>query len=141
MSRWMARSQARQRFFTSAPGERVGLPGAPPLALRFSGTSGTASSARSAIPLLLPGVGVVVIPAGLPEAGLVVLHEPEAGDPLRALPEVEIGDEAAHGRAVLELERLAVEPVRDERVVGERLLEGDVRGEAVRGLEDDVAGL
>src|SRR5262244_3438085 len=117
MSRWMARSQARQRFLTRAASERRGspsrvalpCPGAADLSFRFSGASGTASSARSAIPLLLPGVGVVVIAADLPEAGFVVLHEAQAGDPLGALPEVEIGHEATHGRAVLELERLTVE--------------------------------
>src|SRR5262245_3506341 len=120
MSRCTARSQARQRFLTSCPRLLFWFFWVGGVGLRFSGT---VSSARSAIPLFLPGVGVVVISADLPEARLVVLDELDAGDPLRALPEVQIGNEAAHRRAVLELERLAVEPVRDERVVGERLLE------------------
>src|ERR1043165_980037 len=111
MSRWTARSQARQRFFTTA--------------------------ATSAIALLFPRVGVVVVAARLPEAGLVVAHELEAGDPLRALPEVEVGHEAAHRRAVLERERLLVQAVRHERVLARRLGERHVRHEAVPRLEDD----
>src|SRR5689334_6658181 len=103
MSRWIARSHARQRFLI------VGhmLPSRAP-------------AATSGIALFLPRVGVVVIAANFPVAGRVVLDELDAGVPLRALPEVEIGNEPTHGRAVVERERLAVEAIRDERVVGRR---------------------
>src|SRR5574337_217222 len=87
---------------------------------------------QSGIPLFLPRIGVVVVAALLPVAGLVVLDEADAGQPLRALPEVAIGDEAAHRRAVIDRQRLAVEAVRDERLIAHRDLERDVRREAVR---------
>src|SRR5512140_1328317 len=97
MSRWIARSQARQRFLMVAPalapeGRAGGCAG---------GAGSTTASATSGITLFLPRIGVVAVAAGLPEAGLVGLDEPHAGDPLRALPEVEVGHEAAHRRAVL----------------------------------------
>src|SRR5678815_5970804 len=105
MSRWIARSHARQRFRIIAvtPWFVVGFVG---LVERC-----TVASATSGIALFLPRIGVVVVPADLPVAGLVDLDELDAGDPLRALPEVEIGDQAAHRRAVLQRERLAVEAI------------------------------
>src|SRR5256885_1244154 len=120
MSRWIARSHARQRLRIS--------PTRPP---RRARPGATAASAISGIPLLFPGVRVVVVAAGLPVAGFVVLHEPDAGDPLGALPEVEVGDEASDRRAVLDRERLAVEPPGHHRRIGGGFLERRVGGVAV----------
>src|SRR5687767_13339006 len=90
--------------------------------------------AGSAIPLFLPRVSVVVVAANFPVAGLVVFDELDAGDPLGALPEIEVGNEATDRGAVCEREGFAVEAVRDERVVRGRFLERHVCGEAVPGL-------
>src|SRR5688572_9913094 len=90
-SRWIARSQPRQRFLIVCPRDAVAV------AFAVAGSA-------SAIPLLFPRVRVIVVAAGLPVAGRVVLHEAHAGEPLRALPEVEVGDQAADGRAVLQRE-------------------------------------
>src|SRR3954469_6520026 len=110
----MARSHARHRFLI--------------LDLASLGSELAWSPlSSSTIPLLFPRVGMVVVAAGLPEAGLVVLDEPHAGEPLRALPEVEVRNQAADRSAVIERERLAVDPVGDHRVVGGRFLQRDVR--------------
>jgi hypothetical protein len=41
------------------------------------------------VPLFEPGIAVVVIPAGLPKAGLVVIEQPLPGNPFGALPEIQ----------------------------------------------------
>src|SRR4051794_5409631 len=78
------------------------------------GASGTPAPSTSAcsvtlIPLLPPRVAQVVVAVLLPEAGLVAGHQRELGDPLRALPEVEVRDEQPDRAAVLDGQRLAVE--------------------------------
>ena len=83
---------------------------------------------------------MVVVAAGLPVAGHVALGEADAGEPLGALPEVEVGDDGADGGAVLDREGGVVELVGDHGVAGHGVGEGDVGGVAVGGLEDDVAG-
>src|ERR671916_1131719 len=60
------------------------------------------------VALFAPGVGVVVVAQRFQEAGLVLVHEPEAAHPLRAVPEVEVGDEQAGRAAVLGGERLVL---------------------------------
>src|SRR5215467_12360670 len=96
-SRWIARSQGRMKRWKNA------------------------ARARSAIPLLAPGIAAVVVAARLPIPRLVLRDEADAGEPLGALPEVEIGEERAHRRPVRTRDRVAVEAVRDERVRLERL--------------------
>src|SRR6201999_299483 len=77
---------------------------------RSASGPGRAAGPRSVrpIPLLLPRVAVVVVAVGLPEAGLVVVHDPQATDPLGALPEVEVGDEEPGRAAVLARQRRAL---------------------------------
>src|ERR1051326_9171673 len=103
---------------------------------RFLMSNFTARALGSAVALLFPRVRVIVIAARLPEPGYVVLDELHAGDPLRALPEVEVGHEPTYRRAVIERERLAVDAVGDQRVLGGRFAQRHVSGEAVRGFED-----
>src|SRR5262245_58208057 len=93
-SRWRLRSHRRQ-------GKRFG-----------GGRSRSGFATTSGIALLLPRVAVVVISARLPIAGLVPRGEPDARQPLRALPEVEVGHDRAHGRSVRARERPVVETVR-----------------------------
>src|SRR4051812_40216233 len=94
-------------------------------AVGVSSTRSTTSAVRQPSPrtavgasvapeaLLTPGVSVVVVAEGLPEAHLVALHDREAPYPLGALPEVEVRHEQPRRTAVLGLERAAVEVVRD----------------------------
>src|SRR4026208_397916 len=80
---------------------------------------GAAAARRpaSSAALFLPRISVVVVAVALPEAELVVVEELQTADPLRALPEIALGDEQAERIAVLRLERLAVERVREQDVV------------------------
>src|SRR3954462_9848936 len=69
------------------------------------------------VPLLFPGIGVVVVAVALPEPGPVGCGELETGQPLRALPEVEVRNNRAYGAAMLDRQRFAVRLVDDERVL------------------------
>src|SRR3954447_457344 len=88
--------------------------------------------------LFLPRVGVVVVAVPLPEAELVVVEELQAADPLAALPEVLLRDEEAERVAVLQLERLAVERVREQDIVVVQDRERDIGGVALLGVGHDV---
>src|SRR5262249_61719024 len=70
------------------------------------------------IALLVPGVAVVVVAERLPEAGLVLFQQPQAPNPLRALPEVEVRHDQAGRPPVLRLERLVGIAGGDERPAG-----------------------
>src|SRR4051794_16146208 len=78
------------------------------------------------IALLKPRISTVVIAERLPEAGLVLVGEDEAAHPLRALPEVQVGDEQACRSAVLGLEVVAVEAVDDPRAAARDVLDREV---------------
>src|SRR5687768_7675283 len=67
------------------------------------------SGSVTLVPLLAPRVTAVVVAVLLPEAGLVAGEQRQLADPLRALPEVEVRDEQAHGAAVLDGQRPPVE--------------------------------
>src|SRR4051812_1080079 len=54
--------------------------------------------------LLTPGISVVVVAEGLPEAHLVALHDLEPADPLGALPEVDVRNQQPRAPTVLGLE-------------------------------------
>jgi hypothetical protein len=83
-----------------------------------------------------------VVAALLPEARLVFGEEADALDPLGRLPRVEAGDDEADGAAVLGRDGLAVVRPREERVLGEEELDGEVRRPAVVvRLGDDEPGL
>src|ERR1044071_383057 len=111
MSRWTARNHARQRLRSAAAmppprGTRRVAAGAGSGAGREAAID--ESIAGSGIALFLPRIGVVVVAADLPVARLVIADEPHAGDPLGALPEVQVRHQAADRRAVLERQGLAV---------------------------------
>ena len=90
------------------------------------------------VALFLPRVGVVVVAVALPEAKLVVVEELEPADPLRALPEIALRDQEPERVAVLELERLAVEGVREQDVVVIEDRQRQVRRVALLRVGDDV---
>jgi hypothetical protein len=69
--------------------------------------AGAAAASIAGIALLTPGVSVDVVAEQLPEARLIVLHEPQPANPPRRLPEVEVRDQEACRAAVLWRQRLA----------------------------------
>src|SRR4051794_35013580 len=79
------------------------------------------------VPLLEPRVAEVVVAVALPEPLLVVLHERQPGDPLRALPEVEPRDEQPHRAAVFARERTSFVRPHDPRLPVPDLLQRQVR--------------
>src|SRR4051812_38377986 len=99
-----------------------------------------AATSVARVPLLLPWVAVVVVPVGLPEPGLVVQAQLDPSQPLRALPEVEMGDEQPGRPAVLGLERLAVVLVRHPRLALPYVVEREVRRVAAVAEREDVRG-
>src|SRR3954462_4465791 len=92
------------------------------------------------IALLFPWVAVVVVAVGLPEAGLVVVAQLEAADPLRALPEVQMRDQQPRRAAVLGLERLPPVLVGDPRPAAGQILERQVGRIAAVTPRGDIAG-
>jgi len=103
-ARWPASPRRQeQRLRARRLGPYLGELGGPP-----AGGTGRGRLSRP-VALLTPGVAVVVVAVGLPEARLVRVHQHEPTDPLRALPEIQVRDEQARGAAVLGLERRAVE--------------------------------
>src|SRR5581483_5500857 len=78
------------------------------------------------VAFLAPGVGVDVVPAGLPEPTDVVLGELEPAEPLRALPRVALRHDEAKREPVLRRELLAVVRPRHQHVVLHHRLEGEV---------------
>src|ERR671923_141062 len=71
------------------------------------------SSGTTPEPLPLPRIPAVVVAEPLPEAALVVVEQADAAYPLGALPQVQVRHKQARRRAVLRLERAAVEVVGD----------------------------
>src|SRR5215216_2170936 len=82
------------------------------------------------VALLAPGVAVVVVAQGLPEAGLVFGDQPQSSHPLGALPEVEVRHEQAGRTAVLGLERLAAVGVGDPGLTACAIIQRQVCGVA-----------
>src|SRR3954468_17423146 len=79
------------------------------------------------VALLSPRIAVVVVAVVLPEAGLVVLEELQSAHPLGALPEVQVRNEQARGTAVLGLEGLAIDLIRDPSATAGHVLEREIR--------------
>src|SRR2546430_17476079 len=90
------------------------------------------------VPLLFPWVAVVVVAVGLPEPGLVVQAKFDPAHPLRALPEVEMGDEQPCRSAVLRLQRLVVVLVGHPRFAVPYVVEREVRRVAAVAEREDV---
>src|SRR5215212_3451825 len=68
----------------------------------------TATASVAPVALLAPGVPVVVVAQGLPEAGDVVGGELQAPHPLGALPEVQVRHQQPRRAAVLGLQGLSI---------------------------------
>src|SRR5919106_97724 len=104
------------RVSTTSPMRQSSLPRA-----RISATS------VPPVALLAPGVAVVVVAQGLPEAGFVFGDQPQSSHPLGALPEVEVRHERGGRTAVLGLERLAAVGVTDPRLTACDIIQGHIR--------------
>src|SRR5438309_6914621 len=78
------------------------------------------------VALFLPGVGVKVIAADLPESRSVDFEELERANPLGALPEVKLRNDEAARAPVLGFEALPVVPEGEEDVVVPKVRERDV---------------
>src|SRR5215218_3931451 len=63
------------------------------------------SGSVTLVALLAPGVAAVVVAVLLPEPGAVPLPQRDSGDPLGALPEVQVRHEHPHRAAVLDRQR------------------------------------
>src|SRR5215212_5215304 len=92
------------------------------------------------VALFAPGVAVVMVTQGLPEAGFVFGDQPQSSHPLGALPEVEVRHEQAGRTAVLGFERLAAVGVSDPGLTACDLIQRQVRGVATVAESDDVLG-
>src|SRR3954466_11969815 len=89
-------------------------------------------------PLLPPRVSIHVVPQRLPEARLVAVGESEPAHPLRALPEVEVGDEQGGAPAWLGIERFVVVAERDPGLAVGHVFERQVRRIAAVAERDHV---
>src|SRR5215213_5412872 len=79
------------------------------------------------VALFEPLIATVVVAERLPEPRLVAILDPDAADPLRALPEVPRRHDETCRPAMLGGERLAVVLERDEGLVVQHVGEGQVR--------------
>src|SRR6266851_4656230 len=79
------------------------------------------------VTLLEPRVAVVVVAVAFPEPRLVVVLELQAGDPFRALPEVEVRHNHAGRPPVLERERGPLVVPDDPCLAARHVLQREVR--------------
>src|SRR5215217_4699392 len=86
----------------------------------------TATALVSPVALLAPGVAVVVVAQGLPEAGDVVGSELQSPDPLGTLPEVQVRHQQARRPAVLWLKGFAFVGVAHPSLATRDILQGQV---------------
>src|SRR5262249_12849448 len=100
---------------------------APAASRRLSRRSRPRARSVAPVPLFQPRVAEDVVAVRLPEAGAVLVSQPQAAHPLRALPEVKMGYEQPRGAAVFRLERLAAVGVRDPGFAVGDVLERQVR--------------
>jgi hypothetical protein len=91
-------------------------------------TTSPRPSSVARVPLLSPWIAVDVVAVGLPEPGLVVIHQPQTPHPLRALPEIQVRNEEPSGASVLGLERRAAIGEGDLRLPVEQVFEPEIRG-------------
>src|SRR5262245_1972656 len=95
----------------------------------------------STIALLCPRIAVVVITAHFPEAGLVLGGELQLAEPLRTLPEIELGQHKADRPTVLAADRPALPTRGEQHVVTGECLERHVGRVAVVAVLNDKARL
>src|SRR5712692_9955549 len=82
---------------------------------------------------------MVMVAAHFPESAPVVRAELERAHPLGALPAVELRHHQPQRIAMVRLKLLAVMPVREHRVLGEKLVERQVARIVAVALDEDVA--
>src|SRR5688500_12039754 len=82
------------------------------------------------VSLFAPWITAIVVAELLPETWLVTVQELESAHPLRALPEVEMGDEQAPRSTMLRRQRRAVVSESDPRLPARDVGKRQVRGVA-----------
>src|SRR3954469_10044553 len=107
MRSWMSSRSSTERWIGRRTPVTVAVRQPPRGASAAPGPRISAGSV-TLVPLLTPGVAQVVVPVLLPEPGLVARHQGQLADPLRALPEVEVGHQQPDGATVLDRQRFAV---------------------------------
>src|SRR4051794_8933318 len=108
MRLWTSSRSSTDRWIGRRTPETVAVR-QPPVGASATPAPSTAPSLVTLVPLLTPGVARVVVAVLFPEAGLVAGHQGQPGDPLGALPEVEMRHQQPDRPAVLDRQRLAVE--------------------------------
>src|ERR1700757_2791993 len=91
------------------------------------------------ITLLGPGIAAVVITAHLPIARRIFGKEFDRLYPLRTLPEIEMWHHEAHRPAMLDRQRLASPTMGEQGVVSSEILQAEVGGVAVVGMQHHEA--
>src|SRR5215471_1776516 len=94
-----------------------------------------------AVALFLPGVAAHVVAVLLPEAWAIAGHELQATHPLGALPEVQVRDEQPQRPAVLRTDRLPVARIDEHVFLAQEVVERQVGGEAMLGLDHHMRSL
>ena len=92
------------------------------------------------VALLAPGVAVHVVAVALPEAGGVLVEEPEAPHPLHRLPEIEVRHHQSQRPPVVGFEWLASERVGEEVLGPDEICDRNVGREALLGQHQHMAG-
>src|SRR5262249_41226740 len=100
----------------------------------------TCDRSASTIALFLPWVGFIVIAAHLPEAGMVFSHKIDPCYPFRALPEIPVRYDHAHGTTMLSCDRFSFPGMRDQDVRLLEYLAFHIRCVSVIGAEKHMAG-
>src|SRR5207248_2580040 len=98
------------------------------------------SSSVAAVALLAPLVATVVVAEGFPESWLVLRLQPDATNPLGALPEIPCRDHQARRPAVLGCERRSVVLVRHESLPVQHVCKRKVGGVSAIGPGDHEGG-
>src|SRR5258708_37052454 len=100
------------------------------------------SAEKSCLPVafLLPGVGVVVVAALLPEARAVSFHKLQAVEPFRAFIEVKFGYEQTNGTTVLGCKIFSVVLEGNHHIIVIEIAEREIGGIACPGVGHDEFG-
>src|SRR5690242_13884486 len=104
-----------------------------------SSLRGVGCASVAVIPLLLPGIAIVVISARLPEAGLILGHEAKPPQPLGALPKVEMRDQEAGWASMSRSDWQALVTSRNHSFSSDQIGNRDVRGVAAVAVGHDKA--
>src|SRR5215472_3877285 len=93
------------------------------------------------IPLLPPGVAVIVVAEAFPKARLILVHQCNAPHPFGALPEVKMGDKKTCRAAVFRRKIFVVESKRDPSLLVRDVFKGQICGVVTVGMRQNILGI